>query len=61
MGAYTLTVFEKSGEKLIDETFEASTEAEAKQKGTERLSELKFEEHTHRCTSAAGKLVLFHR
>ncbi|CAM4081704.1 YhzD family protein [Bacillus manliponensis] len=59
MGTYTLTVFEKDGTKLLDEAFEAATEAEAKQKGEAILREKELYERTHRCTSASGKLVLF--
>ncbi|MCA1030868.1 hypothetical protein LCL95_07540 [Bacillus timonensis] len=61
MHTYTLTVFDTSGEKLLDETFQAPTEKEAKQIGESKLKEMNFEEKTHRCTSAAGKLILFHR
>ncbi|MBM7702693.1 YhzD family protein [Metabacillus iocasae] len=61
MGIYTLTVFEPNGEKLLDESFEASTEEEAKTIGTEKLKQLSYDEKTHRCISSAGKLVLFHR
>ncbi|WP_010283538.1 YhzD family protein [Bacillus timonensis] len=58
---YVLTVFDKTGEKLLEETFEASTEKEAKTTGERILKEKKYLETTHRCTSSAGKLVLFHR
>ena len=61
MSIYTVTAFDKSGNKLLDESFEASTEAEAKQKGEALLKEKGYEEHTHRCVSPAGKLILFHR
>ncbi|MDM5187356.1 YhzD family protein [Bacillus sp. DX4.1] len=61
MGVYTLTVFEKDGSKALDESFEATTEAEAKSKGETILREKQLYEHTHRCTSSAGKLVLFQR
>ncbi|HET7577949.1 MAG TPA: YhzD family protein [Bacillales bacterium] len=61
MPNYTLTVFEKNGEKLLDETFEAKDEAEAKEIGSRRLKEEGYESHTSRMTSSAGKLVLFHR
>ncbi|WP_110113820.1 YhzD family protein [Bacillus sp. CGMCC 1.16541] len=61
MGLYTLTVFEPNGEKLLDESFEAVTEEEAKKRGTEKLKQLNYDEKTHRCTSSAGKLILFHR
>ncbi|PFE05170.1 hypothetical protein COE15_07390 [Bacillus cereus] len=61
MGVYILTVFEKDGSKMLDESFEATTEAEAKSKGTSILQEKGLHEKTHRCTSSAGKLVLFQR
>ncbi|WP_456276042.1 YhzD family protein [Bacillus sp. AK128] len=61
MAIYTITVFDKAGSKLLDENFDAATEAEAKTKGEELLKEKGYEEYTHRCVSPAGKLVLFHR
>ncbi|HZG74080.1 MAG TPA: YhzD family protein [Chondromyces sp.] len=60
MKSYKLTVFEKSGEKLLDEAFEAQHDDEAKAKGEQLLAEKGFADHTHRCTSPAGKLLLFH-
>ncbi|WP_078408555.1 YhzD family protein [Priestia abyssalis] len=61
MGVYTLTVFEQNGEKLLDETFEAANDSEAKKAGEARLQDLNFIAKTHRCTSPTGKLLLFHR
>jgi hypothetical protein len=61
MAIYTLTAFDKIGSKLLDENFEATTEAEAKNKGEAILKEKGFDENTHRLVSPAGKLVLFHR
>ncbi|WP_097158290.1 YhzD family protein [Bacillus oleivorans] len=60
MKVYKLTVFEKNGEKLLDELFEAANDSEAKQKGTELLTKHQYLEKTHRCTSPEGKLLLFH-
>lgn len=60
MKQYKLTVFEKNGEKLLDETFEAANDQEAKQKGEQLLKEKGYKEKTYRCTSPAGKLLLFH-
>ncbi|WP_203364135.1 YhzD family protein [Bacillus sp. REN10] len=60
MQTYKLTVFEKNGEKLLDEAFEAKNDEEAKTIGQEILHRHAYEEHTHRCTSPLGKLVLFH-
>lgn len=61
MSMYFLTVFEKNGEKLLDESFEANSEQEAKIIGESKLKELNLFEKTHRCTSSAGKLILFGR
>lgn len=61
MVVYTLTVFEQNGEKLLDETFEATNDSEAKKAGEARLKDLNFIDKTHRCTSPSGKLLLFHR
>ncbi|AST90477.1 YhzD family protein [Sutcliffiella cohnii] len=61
MEKFTLTVFHNNGEKLLDETFEAASEKEAKQLGEKRLEELNFLQTTHRCTNSKGKLLLFHR
>ncbi|MBO9128741.1 YhzD family protein [Bacillus sp. 165] len=58
---YILTVFEKNGEKLLDEAFEAASEAEAKTIGEKVLQEKSLYKHTHRCTSSSGKLILFQR
>ncbi len=54
MSTYTLTAFEKTGEKLIDEDFEAASETEAKTIGTKKLEELSYLEKTHRCVSSSG-------
>ncbi|WP_164669585.1 YhzD family protein [Virgibacillus doumboii] len=61
MRTYFLTVFDKSGEKLLDESFEAVNNDEAKKIGEARLEEEGYSEHTHRCVSPEAKLVLFHR
>jgi len=61
MGEYTLTVFSKSGEKLLDEKYTAQNNEEAKAIGQQQLEEKGFSEYTHRCVSPEAKLVLFHR
>ncbi|WP_156288788.1 YhzD family protein [Oceanobacillus salinisoli] len=61
MEEYTLTVFSKLGEKLMDETFTAQNNEEAKAIGQRRLDENGYSEYTHRCVSPQAKLVLFHR
>ncbi|RFU64410.1 hypothetical protein D0469_18745 [Peribacillus saganii] len=58
---YKLTVFEQDGEKLLDESFQAETDEQAKELGETLLREKDLYDKTHRCTSPAGKLVLFHR
>ncbi|WP_102027944.1 YhzD family protein [Salirhabdus sp. Marseille-P4669] len=61
MKTYTMTVFEKDGTNLVDETFEAKDDKEAKEIGTKLLSEKGYSEYTHRCVAPEGHLVLFHR
>lgn len=61
MKTYTLTVFTKSGEKLLDENFTAENNEEAKKIGQSKLEERGYTEHTHRCVSPDAELVLFHR
>ncbi|WP_442599059.1 YhzD family protein [Neobacillus sp. D3-1R] len=60
MQSYKLTAFEVNGEKLIDETFQAANDNEAKAKGEQLLREKNLLEKTHRCVSPTGKLLLFH-
>lgn len=60
MKTYKLTAFEKNGEKLLDEAFQAGSDIEAKGIGENMLKEKGFHDKTHRCTSPAGKLILFH-
>lgn len=61
MRTYTLTVFEKSGEKILDDTFTAANDEEAKITGASRLVSNNFNTYTHRCVTSDGKLILFHR
>ncbi|WP_449354116.1 YhzD family protein [Virgibacillus natechei] len=61
MKTYALTVFSQTGEKLLDESFEAGSDDEAKEIGQSRLDKEGYSEHTHRCVTADGKLILFHR
>lgn len=60
MQAYVLTVFDPSGEKLLDESFTAPSDEEAKEIGTTRLADEGYSEHTHRCVTSRAKLILFH-
>ncbi|QKY68504.1 YhzD family protein [Lentibacillus sp. CBA3610] len=61
MKTYFLTVFDKTGERLLNESFEASDNHEAEKVGQARLDEEGYGEYTHRCVSPEAKLVLFHR
>ncbi|AOH53824.1 YhzD family protein [Peribacillus muralis] len=58
---YKLTVFEPSGEKLLDESFTAENDEQAKELGQNLLNEKNYQDQTHRCISPAGQLLLFHR
>jgi YhzD-like protein len=60
MAVYKLTVFEPSGKKILDESFEAASDQEAKTAGENLLTEKGYTGHTYRCTSPKGKLILFH-
>ncbi|WP_285767657.1 YhzD family protein [Peribacillus sp. SI8-4] len=58
---YKLTVFEPSGEKLLDESFTAENDQQAKELGQKLLIEKNYQDQTHRCISPDGALLLFHR
>jgi YhzD-like protein len=58
---YKLTAFDPTGEKLLDESFQAENDDQAKGLGEKLLIEKELSEKTHRCTSPSGKLILFHR
>lgn len=60
MKNYKLTAFEPTGEKILDEAFQADNDDAAKEHGEKLLSEKSLLEKTHRCTSPSGKLLLFH-
>jgi len=59
MNEYKLTAFEPNGEKILDETFEAQNDDEAKRKGEALIEEKGIGEKSYRCTSSNGKLILF--
>ena len=61
MKTYFLTVYNPDGEKLLDESFTAENDWEAKKIGEEKLAEHGYTEHTHRLVSPEAKLILFHR
>lgn len=60
MRIYKLTAFESTGKVIMDDTLEATSDEEAKEKGHAILEEKQLLEQTHRLASPAGKLLLFH-
>ena len=60
MKTYKLTAFEQTGKLLAEETFTASNDDEAKDKGKAFLEEKDLLDRTHRVVSPDGKLLLFH-
>ncbi|TWT03371.1 hypothetical protein FQV26_17170 [Planococcus sp. CPCC 101016] len=60
MRTYKLTAFEQTGKQILDETFTAETDDEARDKGRVILEEKELLKQTHRLASPAGKLLLFH-
>jgi len=60
MTIYKLTVFSPTGEKLLDQNFEAENDVKAKLQAEHLLKEKSLHDTTHRCTSSSGKLILFH-
>ncbi|MCT2535549.1 hypothetical protein NC661_07260 [Aquibacillus koreensis] len=61
MDGFSLTVFEKDGSILLNESFEANHEKEAMELCKDRLEETGYSNQTHRFVSPDGKLLLFHR
>lgn len=60
MRTYKLTAYEQTGKLIMEETFTANTDDEAKEKGKSLLEEKELVNQTHRLASPAGKLLLFH-
>ncbi|MFS0655013.1 YhzD family protein [Bacillus sp. 179-C3.3 HS] len=58
---YFLTVFDQSGETLLNEKISTDSDEKAKKLGENRLIELKYMKHSHRLVNDAGKLLLFQR
>ncbi|QQK75615.1 hypothetical protein HUG15_08590 [Salicibibacter cibarius] len=57
---YALTVFDKSGEVLLNESYTFDTDREAIEHGRNRLEEESYMTTTHRLVRS-GKLLLFYR
>lgn len=60
MRTYKLTAFEQTGKLIMEETFTADNDEQARKKGREILEEKELLKQTHRLASPAGKLLLFH-
>lgn len=60
MRTYKLTVYEQTGKMVLEETFTADTDDQAKEQGAAFLEEKGLTDQTHRLASPAGKLLLFH-
>ncbi|MDN7247340.1 YhzD family protein [Planococcus sp. 1R117A] len=60
MRTYKLTAYEQTGKLIIEETFTAENDEQAKDKGQAILEEKDLVNQTHRLASPAGKLLLFH-
>ncbi|WP_347552380.1 YhzD family protein [Pseudalkalibacillus hwajinpoensis] len=61
MEKYIITAFEKNGTNVLDETFEAQDDKDAKKIGQELLKEKGLEKHSARVVSSQGKLIVFQR
>jgi len=61
MKSYYITVFEKDGKLLVEKSFEAASDDEAKHEAFNFLTHEGYSEKTHRCVSRDAKLLLFHR
>ena len=60
MKTYKLTAYEPKGKLIMDESLQAATDEEAKEKGQIILEGKELIGSTHRLASPSGKLLLFH-
>ncbi|WP_353856235.1 YhzD family protein [Bacillus sp. Bos-x628] len=58
---YFLTVFDRSGETLLNEKITTDSDEKAKELGRHRLIEQQYMNHSYRLVDNAGKLLLFER
>ncbi|MEK5496494.1 YhzD family protein [Bacillus sp. FSL M8-0077] len=58
---YFLTVFDSSGETLLNEKITTDSDEKAKELGRHLLIEQQYTKHSHRLVNDAGKLLLFER
>ncbi|MBU9720734.1 MULTISPECIES: YhzD family protein [Bacillaceae] len=61
MAKYFITAYDKTGKHLLDETFEASNDKQAKELGIQRLEEENSLENPSRVVRSSGGLVHFHQ
>ncbi|MDQ0232322.1 YhzD family protein [Metabacillus malikii] len=59
MKHYCLTAFERNGHMLLNLTFQAKSDTEARQIALKKLSEQNFTQNSYRCTTSQGDLILF--
>lgn len=57
---YYLTIYKSDGENVLNESFNAKNDEEAKEIGMKMLKENNSLEQTHRLVSPDGRLLLFH-
>ncbi|PCK22248.1 hypothetical protein CEY02_04845 [Bacillus pumilus] len=58
---YFLTVFDRSGETLLNEKITAESDEKAKELGRHHLIEQQYTKHSHRLVDDAGRLLIFER
>ncbi|HSH24597.1 MAG TPA: YhzD family protein [Massilibacterium sp.] len=61
MAQFYVTAYNKKGEALVNEMFEAENEQAAVEIGTQKLASQNLEETTHRIVTSYGRLIGFHR
>ncbi|WP_270182423.1 YhzD family protein [Alkalihalobacillus sp. CinArs1] len=61
MEKYIITAFEKDGTTILDDSFEAQNDKDAKKIGQEILNEKGFESKPARVVSSTGKLIVLQR
>ncbi|PYZ98860.1 hypothetical protein CR205_09905 [Alteribacter lacisalsi] len=60
MAKYFLTAYDKKGNHLLNESFEAKDDKEAKETGEKRLLDEGLSKNPTRVVRESGGLVLFH-
>ncbi|WP_026689049.1 YhzD family protein [Alteribacter aurantiacus] len=60
MPRFFITAYDKNGEHLLNDSFVAENDQEAKKIGQQKLDEQNLSDHTSRVVRDSGGLVLFH-